>query len=153
MYLCFANPESVAAVAPLLLPVAGRFTLAAGHSYFGDLFLRDPGTGEYAILIASTLELAETGEVDEAGLREQILTNPEVVKTLLRLDQAAALVDLLGSPASGEAFFPVPLPALGGSGELSTFQRGGLREYLAVVAQSIGGLAERSAAADRGATS
>jgi hypothetical protein len=139
VYEFFAEPEPLGTLAPLLLPVAGRFTVVAGHSFFGDLFLRDPGNGEYAILIASTLELMETGEADEAGLREQILANPKVVKTLLRPDDVAALVERLGSPCRYEAFFPVPLPALRGSGDSATFQRGGLWEYLAVVAQSISG--------------
>ena len=139
MYLFFAKPEPLATVAPLLVRVAGRFTLAAGHSFFGDLFLLDPGCGEYAILVASALELTETGEVDERGLREHILSHPEVVRTLLRPDEASTLVRRLGTLGLGEAFFPIPLPAIGGSGDLATFQRGGLWEYLAVVAQSIGG--------------
>jgi len=46
LYLFFTKPKPLATVAPLLLPVARRFTLAAGHSLFGDLFLRDPATGE-----------------------------------------------------------------------------------------------------------
>jgi hypothetical protein len=138
VFLLFDKPEPLATVAPLLLPVAGRFSTVAGHSFFGDLFLRDPGTGEYAIVIASNLELEETGEVDEAGLRGQILANPDVVNALLRPDDAAVLVGRLGALSRCEVFFPVPLPALGGSGDLATFQRGGLWEYLAVVARSVG---------------
>jgi hypothetical protein len=139
LYLFFTKPRPLATVVPLLLPLVGRFTLAAGHSFFGDLFLRDPATGEYAVLVAATLELEETGEVDEDGLRGQILANPEVVRRLLRPEEAAALVQRLGTLGAGEAFFPVPLPAFGGSGDLATFQPGGLWEYLAIVAQSVGG--------------
>jgi hypothetical protein len=138
VYLFFADPKSLATVAPLLVPVAGRFSLVAGHTFFGDLFLRDPDTHEYAILIAATLELSETGEVDEEGIRGQILANPEVVRTLLRPNDVGTLVCRLGTPDFNEAFFPVPLPALGGSGDAATFERGGLWEYLAVVSQSIG---------------
>lgn len=139
MFLFCTEPDVLAGFAPALQMLAERFTTIVGQSYFGDLFLRDPRTGEYAILIGSTLELVDTGEVEEHAFRERILANPEVVRTLLRPDTAAALVRRLGVPIWGEAFIAVPIPALGGSGAVATFEKGGLREYLAIVAQSIGG--------------
>jgi hypothetical protein len=140
-YLFFNEPEPLARRVPLLLPIIGRFTTIVGHSFFGDLFLRDSGTREYAILVALTLELVDTGEVEERGFREQILSNPEVLRTLLRSQEVVALVRRLGAPRQAEAFIPVPLPALGGSGEVGTMQIGGLWEYLGIVAQLIGGRA------------
>lgn len=139
MFLFLTEPELLAGFAPILQTLTGRFTVIVGQSYFGDLFLRDQRTGEYAILIASTLELVDTGEVEEHGFRERILANSEVVQNLLRPDTAAALVRRLGVPTWGEAFIPVPIPALGGSGTIATFEKGGLHEYLAIVAQTIGG--------------
>jgi hypothetical protein len=139
MYLFFAEPEPLANFAPLLLHAARHFTAIVGHSLFGDLFLRDPNTGEYAILLVTTLELVDTGEFEECKFREQILANPEVVHTLLRPEDVAVLARRFGLPAIGEVFIPAPLPVLGGSGTLDTFEKGGLREYLAIVAQSIGG--------------
>ena len=136
MYTFFTEPELLASFAPLLLPAARNFSTVVGHSLFGDLFLRSAETGEYAILIASTLELVGTGEVDEVGFRTQVLANPEVVQTLLRPDDVAVLARRLGAPDREQAYYPVPLPILGGSGELGTFQKGGLREYLSIVAQS-----------------
>ncbi len=137
MYVFFAEPKQLASFAPLLLPAACTFSTVVGHSLFGDLFLRDSQTGEFAILLASALELVNTGEVEEDGFREQILGNPEVERTLLRPNDVAVLVRQLGAADRELVFFPVPLPALGGSGELDTFQKGGLREYLAIVAQSL----------------
>jgi len=137
MYVFFPEPESLASFAPLLLPVARNFNAVVGNSLFGDLFLRDSGTGEYAILIVSTLELVDTGEIDEAGFREQILGNPEVVRTLLRPNDVAELAQRLGAPDRGAVFYPVPIPALGGPGEIATFQKGGLREYLGVIGQTV----------------
>lgn len=137
MFFFFDEPEPLESVEPWLLPVAGRFTSVVGHTFFGDLFLREPDTGEYAILLASHLELVDTGETDELGFKEQLLANPEVVRCLLRPDDAMTLVQRLGTPGKGEAFFPVPLPALGGSGALETFDKGGLWEYLAIVVQSV----------------
>jgi hypothetical protein len=119
-----------------LLPFAGRYAAAVGQSFFGDLFLRDPVTGEYAILVASRLELVDTGEVEELEFRERILGNAEVIRTLLRPEDAAAIARRLGTPSEGEALYPVPLPALGGSGDVVTFQKGGLWEYLSIVAQT-----------------
>jgi len=99
LYLFFDDPKPLAALAPLLAPTAGRLNTVVGQSFFGDLFLRDPGTGEHAILFVPTLELVESWEMDERGFREQILANPEVGRSLLRPDDSAELVRRLGAPA------------------------------------------------------
>jgi hypothetical protein len=67
MYVLFDEPEWLVNFAPLLAPTARNFRMVVGHTFFGDLFLRSHDTREYAILIVSTLELAETGEVEEVG--------------------------------------------------------------------------------------
>lgn len=150
MYQLFPTPEPITRFASALQSTAGRFSLVVGQTPFGDLFLRDPTSGEYAIMIAATLELMDSGEVEESGFREQILANPEVVRTLLRPDDVAVVAARIGYPGRGEAVFPVPLPAFGGSDALTTYQRGGLREYLGLVVQSIGGQAEQVAPPDCG---
>jgi hypothetical protein len=99
--------------------------------------LRIDESRESGFHIASTLELAEPGVVEEVGFKDQILANPEVVQTLLRPNEVSVLVQRLGKPDHETVFYPVPLPSLGGSGELNTFEKGGLREYLAIVAQSL----------------
>lgn len=137
MYHLFAQPQSIAIVAPFMLKLVGCHTILVGHSFFGDLFLRNTSTGEYAILLVSKLELVETGEIESNEFELRILGNSEVIGSLLRPDDAAAIASRVGTLLPGEAYFPVPLPALGGSGELNTFEKGGLLEYLAIVAQSI----------------
>jgi hypothetical protein len=110
-----------------------------GHTFFGDLFLRDTESGEYAVLTSSTLELVVTGEVEASSFEEHTLANPAVVHELLRPGDAAAIARRVGAPAPGEALFPVPFPAIGGAGTLESFRRGGLREHLAIVAQALDG--------------
>jgi hypothetical protein len=112
-------------------------TAMSGAYRFGDLFLRDATTGEYAILVTESFEVVDTGETDETGFRETILANPDVHRTLLRAADANTVALRLGSPRHEEIFIPVPLPALGGSGQLDTYQRGGLWEYLSIAVQSL----------------
>jgi len=135
-YRFFEHPESLAVRAPFLLPAVGTFTSVVGHGAFGDLFLRDVSTGEYAILVTATLEVVDTGETDEQGFRE-LLANPDVGRTLLRPADADAIARRVGLLDQGEVFLPVPLRALGGSGELDTYQRGGLWEYVSIATQSL----------------
>jgi hypothetical protein len=135
--MLFDKPKLLASVAPLLVPFVGQFTSVVGHSLFGDLFLRNPDTKEYAILLVTTLELVGTGEISEGGFKEQILNNTDVVRKLFRPDDVEVLRQRIGFLDQCEAFFPVPLPVLGGSGKLDTYGKGGLWEYLGIVAQSI----------------
>jgi hypothetical protein len=117
--------------------VSREFQSVEGHSYFGDLFLRDPRSGEYAILLNQKLELVASGELERSGFRQQILENSDVVAQVLRPADLVTLMERLGEPGEDVVFFPVPLPCLGGSAELRTYDRGGMWEYLAIVAQSL----------------
>ena len=135
MYEFFAQPVALATFAEPLLEFAGRFSLVVGCSNFGDLFLRDPELGEFAILVVSTVELVDTGEVTEVGFRQQLLTNAEVVRTLLRPDAASTIAERIGNLQPGEVFIPVPHPSIGGSGALSSFEKGGVREYVSWLIQ------------------
>jgi hypothetical protein len=138
VYVFFREPKSLGALVPHLSGYAGPFSVVEGHTAFGDLFLRDPRTGEYAVLTSSRLELIETGETNRAGFREQILENPGVIDELLRPADVAVLRARLGEPGEGLVFFPVPLSAIGGSGRLETYDRGGLWEFLDITARILG---------------
>jgi hypothetical protein len=135
-YRFISGRSNLAKSASPLLRFVKHFDVVKGYTAFGDLFLQHAGTGEFAVLIASTLELSQTGETDEHGLRE-ILRNADVIETLLRPRDFAVLSTRLGPLAEGEVYYPVPLPALGGSGSLDTYDKGQLWEYLAIVAQTI----------------
>lgn len=135
MFVFFAEPIPIARTS-LLHCITNGFDQAVGHTRFGDLFLRNKETGEYAIFLTVTAELEQTGETDESGFREQILGNPEVVRTVLRPREIEKLTDRLGALGEMEVFFPVPFPALGGSGELATYEKGGLWEYASLMDQT-----------------
>ena len=115
VYVMFDEPVPLLGFAPTLLPLAEAFTNVVGHSLFGDLFLRASESGEYAVLIACTLELLDTGVVEEREFREQFLADPAIVRELLRPEDAAAITCRVGIGRS-EALIPVPIPAIGGSG-------------------------------------
>jgi hypothetical protein len=135
VFAFFTKPVPLAKM-PLLRPVTGDFDQALGYTFFGYLFLRNEKTGEYAIYLATTTELEETGQMDETGFREQILGNSGVIETMLRPRDIETLTERLGALGENEVFFPVPLPAMGGSNELATFEKGGLWEFISLNRQT-----------------
>lgn len=63
-----------------------------------------------------------------------------------RAELAGRLLEArLGALAPFQVHFPVPIPALGGSGDLATYDRGGMWEYLSFVVQTLGISVDRRA--------
>jgi hypothetical protein len=122
----------------------GDFTKVVGITSFGDFFLRDPASGEYAILQPLEAEMNSIGFDDEDGLAE-FLSNPDIVKEVLRPKDVAALEKRLGTLGPEEVFFPVPYPCLGGSGKLSTYDKGDAWVFAEIAGQTpLGGEGDES---------
>jgi hypothetical protein len=120
------------------------FSSVVAHTHFGDLYLRDPESLEFAVLLQGTGTLFNTGFFDESEFRNEYLAHAEIVQAVLRPADVAALENRLGRLASGEAYFPVPIPALGGTDDLTTYERGGLWEYVSFVVQTLGVTIDRA---------
>ena len=90
------------------------------------------------MLLSQKLEVVATGEFEQPGFRRQVLENADVVTQVLRPNDLVEHRGRLGEPSVDLVFFPVPLPCLGGSGNLHTYDRGGIWEHLAIVAHSLG---------------
>jgi hypothetical protein len=114
------------------------FTLVVGHTHFGDLLLRSPQTGEFGILAQGSCTLFNTGYFDETEFRSSYVSDPGIVAHILRPSDVSALESRLGPLQALQIFLPVPIPALGGSDELSTYEVGGLWEYISFLVQTLG---------------
>jgi len=136
-YKIFNTPEEVSIVAPFLQILAGSYTLIVGHTDFGDLFLRCPVTGEYAVLIAENFSLEPTGYMTENEFISDLLGQEIVRADLLRVGDIENLKLRIGPLGNGQVYFPVPVPALGGSGNLNSYDCGDLWVYLKIMAQTL----------------
>lgn len=138
-YVWFDAPRELSAcLGPDLAKQFSPFSLAVGHTHFGDLFLRNPATGELGVLTQGTCTLFDTGYFDDQEYRTEYLATPGIVEHVLRPADVAQLERRLGQLAPLQVFLPVPIRALGGSDELDTYEPGGLWEYLSFVMQTIG---------------
>lgn len=108
----------------------GRFSLVVGHTSFGDVFLRDPDVGQYAVLCPISGERFPTSCHDKKTFRDEFLGDPGIIERFARPADTTELDRRLGPLKAEEVYLPAPLPFLGGSGELSTYTKGGLWEFI-----------------------
>jgi hypothetical protein len=111
----------------------GRFSQVAGHTSFGDVFLRDPDSGQYAVLCPLTGERFPTSCYDRKTFLNRFLGDPGIIERFARPTDVEQLRQRLGSLENEEVYIPCPYPFVGGSGELSTYQKGGLWEFIELV--------------------
>jgi hypothetical protein len=135
-YKIFNTPEEISEVAPFLQMHVECFTSVVGHTDFGDLFLRCPATGEYAILVAENLSLESTGYLTMNEFITELLGHEMVRADLIRGKDLEYIERRIGPLGNGQVYFPVPVPALGGNGNLNSYDRGDLWTYLSIMAQT-----------------
>ena len=109
-----------------------------GFSSFGDLFLCSSDGTRFALLRTERPELIELNFRNEAEFKAQLLQEPEVLRSVFRAGDHNALVARLGPPSAEDCFYPVPYPAIGGSGALETYQSGNIWAHLDLYAQVLG---------------
>lgn len=110
----------------------GRFSRVAGYTSFGNVFLRDPENGQYAVLCPISGERFPSDIFDADTFRNVFLNEPDIVERFARPDDVEKLERRLGPLAYEEVYIPL-LPWLGGSGDLSEYSRGGLWTFLEMV--------------------
>jgi hypothetical protein len=118
--------------------VSGRFTVIAGYTAFGDFFLLDPETQQYAVLYTIGPELVPTNFRGSQAFVSEFLTDAGIVEHLGRPQDVATLEARIGPLAIDEVFIPEPYPFLGGSGELDTFAKGNVWVFADLVGQMQG---------------
>jgi hypothetical protein len=111
----------------------GRFSQVAGHTSFGDIFLLDPDSGQYAVLCPLTGQRFPTSCYDRESFVSSFLADPDIIERFSRPADEKKLRRRLGPVGNEEVYIPCPYPFVGGSGELSTYQKGGLWEFIELV--------------------
>ena len=133
MFYLFKKPLAVDACLSCWARHMGRFSEVAGYTSFGDVFLRDPESGQYAVLCPISGERFPTDIYDRDTFRDEFLTDPGIIERFARPDDVAELEKRFGKLKQEEVYIPAPLPFLGGSGALSEYARGGVWTFLEMV--------------------
>jgi hypothetical protein len=133
MFYLFKKPPPVELSLSCWARHMGRFSKVAGYTSFGDVFLLDPDSGQYAVLCPISGERFPTDVYDRDTFRDEFLTDPGIIERFARPDDVAALEKRLGKLKQEEVYIPAPLPFLGGSGALSEYAKGGLWTFLEMV--------------------
>jgi hypothetical protein len=111
----------------------GRFSQFVGTTSFGDVFLHDPASGQYGLLCPLSGDRFPIDCHDRETFLNGFLADPTIVEQLARPSDVAELQERLGLLADDEVYIPCPYPFVGGSGELSTYQKGRVWEFLELV--------------------
>ncbi len=117
----------------------GDFDEVVGYTALGNVLLRSSKSKEYLVLYPqrsgnNAKNYGAFASFDE--FQRMVLDDVSFVDYSLRPEDVSTLVERLGPLEESQVFFPVPFPCLGGSGELSTFNKGGFWIYIDLLGQS-----------------
>ncbi len=116
----------------------GRFTEVIGYTWLGDLFLRDPRSGEVGVLLIFSGNVHGSGYFDIRGFEAECLANSGVIEKVLNPALVSAIHERVGPLEPEQVYIPEPYPILGGSGAPSTYTKGPLWVFLSLVGQTHG---------------
>lgn len=118
--------------------VAEHFPLVFGLSPFGHLLVCSESLDRFAVIVTDHPELIQLKSTDMRDFTENFLGDPSVRESLFRASDFVALATRLGELLPDECYYPVPYPAIGGSGSLGTYERGNAWVHLEIYAQALG---------------
>lgn len=119
--------------------VVGRFSQVAGYTFFGNFFLLDPNSQQYAVLYTIEPELIPTQFVGLDAFRTRFLTDPGIIAHLGRPEDISVLEHRLGKLGADEVYIPCPYPFLGGNTrDLDSYQKGKVWTFVDLVGQMQG---------------
>lgn len=118
--------------------VAGRYPMVFGLSPFAHLFLSNADDTQFAVVVTERPELVDLNSPNREEFMSKFLGSDAVATSFFRRGDYETLVDRLGTLVTDECFYPVPYPALGGSGRLETYARGNAWVHLDLYGQAIG---------------
>ena len=136
-YLILQKPSSVEDLG-CWSTVTNEFTEVLGYTNFGNFFLKNPNSGQLAILYTIEPEVVPTNFTDINELIGALTNDKDIESELIRSSDTAILSKRLGNLLEEEVFFPEPYPFLGGSGELESYSKGNVWVYADLVGQSQG---------------
>ena len=118
--------------------VASRYPLLFGLSPFAHLFACSADSSRFAVVVTERPELVELNSLNMDAFISEFLDNERVRQEFFRQGDSQLLAERLGPLAQDECFYPVPYPAMGGSGALETYERGDAWIHLEIYGQTIG---------------
>ena len=133
----FDQPEP-ASVLGCWESVVRGFRSVVGHTAWGDFFLRNPDTGQFAVLYAFDPELVPLSFVELELFVSGYLAAPQVQDHLIRPERLAAVEARLGPLKPSEVFIPEPYPFLGGGCEPESYAKGSVWTFIDLVGQMQG---------------
>ena len=135
LYSLFA-PRSLAESAPRwATKLAGSYPLVFGFSRFAHLFVCSSLGNKFAIVVTDQPELIPLNMSTREAFISQFLRSAEARSSFFREADYLLLTCTIGSADEEECFYPVPYPAIGGSGKLDTYRRGNVWVHLDLYAQ------------------
>jgi hypothetical protein len=114
---------------------AGNFSVAIGHTAWGDFFLQNPDTGQIAVLYVFDPEIVPLSFNSQASLAAEFVPAPAAQQHLIRPDKVLELERRIGPLRPGEVFIPEPYPFLGGSCDPDTYVKGNVWVFIDLVGQ------------------
>lgn len=118
--------------------VAKTYPLVFGFSPFAHLFVCAPTEDLFAVIVTERPELIELNMSSRDDFISQFIGNAKVRTEFFREPDYLQLSEKLGALTEAECLYPVPYPAMGGSGKLESYQRGNIWVHLDIFGQTLG---------------
>ena len=115
-----------------------RYSRIFGYSSFAHLFVCSEDQTLVAVVVTEHPEFIELTFESLAAFEQQFLGNSDVRREFFKEQDHAALCARLGPLGNEECFYPVPFRSIGGSGDLSTYEKGNVWVHLDLYGQTVG---------------
>ena len=122
----------------------GSFDEVIGYSILGALFLKSSSTNEYLVLypLRSGSNAKNYGVFNSVSeFESKILNHPTFSEACLdpiKEDEISQLQEKLGDLDNEQVYYPVPHPSIGGSYDISTYDKGDLWAFADIACQNHG---------------
>ena len=133
MYRLLSQPANVGQSVCRWARIVGDFDELFGYSYLGDVFLRNPYSGQCAVLFTIGPELVPLGVNSIHDFIACFLAHPEAKRTVLQEQKVVQIEERLGALAEDEIFIPVPFPFLGGDSSVASYKKVDFYDYMELV--------------------
>ena len=100
-----------------------EFDEVFGYSYLGDVFLRNPSSGQCAVLFTVNPEIVPLGINSITAFIESFLAHPETKRLILKEEKVVEIETRLSPLDDGEIFIPVHFPFMWGAAQSRHTQR------------------------------
>ncbi|KJV37215.1 T6SS immunity protein Tdi1 domain-containing protein [Luteibacter yeojuensis] len=132
------EPAALEDLAPRWATRVPEYPQVFGYSSFGHLFISNAAGDTLAILATERPELFPMEATSVEAFRQAVLVDEKMRDGFFQGEKHRAVASRLGPLGQNEVYFPVPYPALGGSGAPETYDKGSVWVYLEIYGQVVG---------------